>query len=356
MRKVRTGKVPRVNGVTLAICTFNGAARIQATLDHVASQIAKGVNFEVLVVDNASTDATVEIVHSAWPTSLADKLRVVREPRPGVANARLRAIREARYTILSFIDDDNWISSNWVSAISDIFEAHPNVAIVHAHSAANLTVPEPDDFPIFSGWLAIGSLVEYEGVVKRRPISFWTAGISLRLAALEFLEDPNFTFALTGRIGGRTLGGEDHELCLCILLAGWDAYATRTIGFVHDIPCSRLNRSYIEQLVENGGRSRRILNEYRAQFSPSQYPTGLRLFISNLWEFLKRSLAYHIKRLTGRLGSGVSPSALSYRLARGKLLGYFSTSKQVHLARRNIELVSRYRHSDFSRSESAQWQ
>ena len=332
----------RCDGVTLAICTHNGAERLERTLSHAAAQVKAGVPFEVLVVDNASTDGTAEAVRTLWPSELFDRLRIVNEPTPGVANARLRAIREATYEILSFVDDDNWISSNWVEEVHRIFEARANVAMVHCVSSANLPGPEPEDFAIYSSWLAVGSLVEKEGIVTRRPVSFWTAGLSVRLSALSFLDDPDFEFALKGRTMGQTLGGEDHEICLCVILGGWDVYATKAIHFVHDIPSRRLDPRYIETLVENGGRSRRVLNEYRSEFSPKDYPTGPRLLASYLLEFAKRGAAYAYKRLTGRLECGVAPSALSYRMARGKLLGYFGTARRVPIARRNIALAKRY--------------
>ena len=332
----------RPDGVTIAICTHNGAGRLAPTLAHAAAQAEAGVPFEVLIVDNASTDGTAGAARALWPEELAGRLRIVHEATPGVVNARMRALREATYSILSFVDDDNWISSNWVEETKRIFASHPNVAILHCASEAHLQVPEPEDFSVYAGWLAVGSLVDDEGIVTRRPISFWTAGLSLRLNALGFLDDPSFTFALTGRTKGRTLGGEDHEICLCVLLGGWDVYATKAIRFIHDIPAGRLEPSYIEKLVENGGRSRRLLNEYRSQFAPQQYPTGPRLFISYLSEFARRGAAYAFKRLTGRLEDGVSPSALSYRLALGKILGYFGTADRVQIARRNVALAKRY--------------
>lgn len=45
-------------------------------------------------------------------------LRVVLEPRLGSNLARERGLREARYELVSFIDDDNWVNENWVSTVS----------------------------------------------------------------------------------------------------------------------------------------------------------------------------------------------------------------------------------------------
>ncbi|UOM36775.1 glycosyltransferase [Acuticoccus sp. I52.16.1] len=345
---------PRPDGVTLAVCTHNGATRLGPTLARIAAQAdlekgnppGTGIHFELLVVDNASTDGTAETVKALWPAALADRLTIIREGAPGVAHARLRALREARFRFISFIDDDNWISPNWVREVHAIFADNPKVALLHCPSTAHLPGPEPADFPTYSSWLAIGSLVQEEGIVTRRPVSFWTAGLSVRLAALAFLDDPRFAFALSGRTGARTLGGEDHELCLCTLLGGWEAVFTHKIQFVHDIPMRRLEPDYLADLVENGGRSRRVLSEYRAAFAPDRFPTGLRLLAICVRDFAYRGAAYWLKRAVGRLPSAAAPSALSYRHARGRLVGYFETAARVPVARRNIAIARRFHAPD----------
>src|SRR5690348_8092021 len=73
-------------GISVVICTYNGAERLPQTLAHLAAQEDTGtIAWEVLVVDNASTDDTAEVARRCWPADAPAPLRVVGEPRMGLS-------------------------------------------------------------------------------------------------------------------------------------------------------------------------------------------------------------------------------------------------------------------------------
>ena len=72
--------------------------------------------FEILVVDNGSTDATPEIVKEYQKKRAC--LRYVQEPAPGVACARNRAIKETAGNFLAFLDDDAKAAPDWLEELS----------------------------------------------------------------------------------------------------------------------------------------------------------------------------------------------------------------------------------------------
>ncbi|OYX08927.1 MAG: hypothetical protein B7Z16_18900 [Algoriphagus sp. 32-45-6] len=92
-------------GVSVVICTFNGKQRLKPTLEHALRQIFS-YPYEILVVNNASTDGT-----AGWVKELAilsdfkGLIRVVSEHKPGLSHARLRGVFEARFSIILFCDD-----------------------------------------------------------------------------------------------------------------------------------------------------------------------------------------------------------------------------------------------------------
>ena len=89
------------------ICSHKGAPRLSATLGHLAVQGAPaGLGWEVLVIDNASTNDTAAVARGAWPSAAPAPLRIVVEPRLGLGHARARGLTEARYEVVSFVDDD----------------------------------------------------------------------------------------------------------------------------------------------------------------------------------------------------------------------------------------------------------
>ena len=85
--------------LTIAICTWNRAAMLDRVLAHMTSLVVPpGVDWEILVVDNNSTDETdaVATKHAAHLP-----IRVVLESTPGISHARNRGIREARGDIIA---------------------------------------------------------------------------------------------------------------------------------------------------------------------------------------------------------------------------------------------------------------
>ena len=111
--------------VSVVIATRNRAEWLRDTLNSVARQ--SRCPDEVVVVDNASTDRTREVV-----LSFADQLniRYVHEPRRGIPYARNTAVRSATGDIVAFIDDDCIASEDWLKYIEIPFLRDPNVGAV----------------------------------------------------------------------------------------------------------------------------------------------------------------------------------------------------------------------------------
>jgi glycosyltransferase involved in cell wall biosynthesis len=73
-----------------------------------------GVEYDILVVDNNSTDRTAAVLEE-FAARFGSRLRSVFEPRQGLSHARNRAIAEARGEVLCFIDDDAIADRDWLA-------------------------------------------------------------------------------------------------------------------------------------------------------------------------------------------------------------------------------------------------
>nr|WP_294692024.1 glycosyltransferase family 2 protein [uncultured Friedmanniella sp.] len=106
--------------LSVVVPAFDEEAYLPATLASLARQHVPG-GFEVVVVDNASTDATAEVAarHGA---------RVVREETPGVCAARQRGTEEARGTIVVSTDADTVHPDGWLARLAERFDAEDVVA------------------------------------------------------------------------------------------------------------------------------------------------------------------------------------------------------------------------------------
>ena len=112
--------------ITVAICTWNRAKLLQQTLAKMVSlHIPRGVTWDLLVVNNNSTDHTESVL-----TSYLDKLPLssVFEPSPGQSYARNRAVHAAQGDLIIWTDDDVLVDSDWLAAYVDAADQWPTAA------------------------------------------------------------------------------------------------------------------------------------------------------------------------------------------------------------------------------------
>lgn len=128
IKQTAVGEANAPLGVSVVICCHNSARLLPPTLEHLkAQQVVGGIRWEVIVVDNASTDETAKVALRCWPNDFPVRLRVVAEPKLGLSHARERGFREAQFEIVGFVDDDNWLCEGWVAAVSDALTNDPDL-------------------------------------------------------------------------------------------------------------------------------------------------------------------------------------------------------------------------------------
>src|SRR3954462_2981411 len=122
--------VDRVPTVSAIVSTHNRCASLRRTLESLWSQeLSDGCTYEVIIVDNNSTDATRSVVEGEIARGFP-ALRYLFEPRQGVSFGRNAGIAAARAPILAFTDDDNQVGPQWVATIKRLFDSHPELAAV----------------------------------------------------------------------------------------------------------------------------------------------------------------------------------------------------------------------------------
>ena len=251
-------------GVSIVICCHNSTARLEETLGRLAlQQTDAATEWEVIVVDNASTDDTAAFAVAQCPEALKQKLRVVSEPAPGLSHARIRGVHSARHEIVSFIDDDNWICATWVQTVSEIFTRDPRVGAVGGPSEAVCECTPPTWFEAIKGYYAIGVQHAASGdVTDAHGTLLWGAGLCIRRAAFLRLLDQGFEFLLGGRKGDLLSSGEDTEICFALRAAGWRFRYDERLHLFHFVPASRLNWNYTRKLFRAMGDASVLFDIY----------------------------------------------------------------------------------------------
>jgi glycosyltransferase involved in cell wall biosynthesis len=127
-----------VMDLSLAICTRNRAAQLQRTLE-IISQLHSDAAWEIIVVDNGSTDMTPAVVQAARGAN--PRIIYVREEQQGLGAARNTAWRTARGDIISYVDDDCYPSHGFVDDVLNVFRAWEDVGYI----TGRITLHDPED-------------------------------------------------------------------------------------------------------------------------------------------------------------------------------------------------------------------
>jgi glycosyltransferase involved in cell wall biosynthesis len=270
------------SGISLVICCFNSATRLPKVLPALARLDPVTMPWEVLVVDNASTDDTARVAtHQAVQHAL--NLRVVREERRGTMFARLRGVAAARHELVIFVDDDNWLESDYLRAAVAALSDDPSVAACGAFGIADSAAPLPGWFQRFQGAYAVGPQDVTSSREKSEIIMLWSAGLTVRRRALLELLERGFQPLLTGRTGETLVAGEDSELCLALRLAGWKLRFEPRLRYRHLLPEHRLHWTYLRQLHRAFGDASVSLDSYL--FALSQPSARLPTAVSHSWPY-----------------------------------------------------------------------
>ncbi len=109
--------------VSVVICTYNRSEELKKTLESFfKQQLSDSLDYELLVVDNHSTDDTRIIADNM--AKKHDRIRYVFEEQQGLVYARNRGVNEAKGEIIVFVDDDYDFKENWLTTIVKGFEGN----------------------------------------------------------------------------------------------------------------------------------------------------------------------------------------------------------------------------------------
>ncbi len=244
---------------TVAICTYNGENRLPEVLDRLRTQVGtENLSWEVIVIDNNSTDNTAKIVQEYQKNwSQTHPLLYYFETQQGAGFARKRAIRESHAELIGFLDDDNFPASNWISAAYTFAQKHPKAGAFGSQISADYEVRPPENFERIAPFLAITERGTQPLLYNlRKKLLPPSAGLVIRKKA--WLESVPNDCILTGRVTGNMLTSEDLEVLSYIQKAGWEIWYNPAMQLSHKIPSWRLQKDYLIPFFRGIGLSRYV--------------------------------------------------------------------------------------------------
>lgn len=242
--------------ISLIIPTHNPKPEIlERALASLRSQTLPLTDWELLIIDNASTEPLSPQLVEWHPQG-----RVIREENLGLTHARLRGIKEARYDLLAWCDDDNILIPEFLIRATALFQENPQLGAGGGKSIPEfLVTPEPwfelgltplgcrdlGEEVITASW----SEGEEPYYPKCAPIG---AGLIIRKKAIQLwvdaLKDDPRRLAL-GRKGDALTSGEDNDINLTCLSEGWTVGYFPQLSLVHIIPGGRLTLEYQKRMA-----------------------------------------------------------------------------------------------------------
>ncbi len=184
--------------VSVVVCTYNGSRTIQQTC--AALREVDYPNFEVLVVNDGSTDRTGEILRGERG------IRLLEIPNGGLSNARNVGFRNATGQIVVYLDDDAYPDPHWLSYLAHTFMTTDYAAV----GGPNLHVPEDCDTALCVAWSPGGP--NHVLLTDTQAEHIPGCNMAFRKSALEAVGgfDPTFRIA-----------GDDVDLCWRLEEHGW---------------------------------------------------------------------------------------------------------------------------------------
>jgi glycosyltransferase involved in cell wall biosynthesis len=236
---------------TVAMCTHNHMDRLARTLTELALLKPPTSPWELIVVDNASSDGTATLLaQHNWPDNW--HVRIVREERLGLSNARNRALEEAAGEYILFFDDDETLDPEWLLAYEREITAHRPDALGGRIDVMFEGGERPswvtDELLGFLGKLDYGPHTKW---LSEPQTPFYGGNFACRMDLFD--EVGRFDVQL-GRKGRDNTGGEDTVFYRQLVEAGKQVRWVPQAVIHHRIEAGKLRKSYFLDLHFRQGR------------------------------------------------------------------------------------------------------
>ncbi len=112
--------------ISVIIPTYNRCRFLKKAVESVLGQDQRGIDVELIVVDDGSTDTTGRLL-----AAYGDRLRVIRQDNRGPAAARNTGIRAASHPLIAFLDSDDWFAPDKLARQLGAMARHPEFLLSH---------------------------------------------------------------------------------------------------------------------------------------------------------------------------------------------------------------------------------
>lgn len=266
--------MPYLYKATVAICTYNRARLLQLCIESISKLNFPEHDFEVLVVDNNSTDNTAELCAQV-PAKYPDlNFRYAKETQQGVGHTRTRCAREAKGEIVAFIDDDCLADANWLRYIVEFYEQHTEAMSTGGKILPKYLVPVADWFGKYF-WGLVGLYDLGDKVFRMKGVRY-PSGANMQFRKTAF-ENYGYFDGSLGRSGNSLMAGEEKAMYLKLIRNNEKVYYLPHVVVHHHVEGNKFDKAYVRRHSYGIGGSERLMNA------------------GNTWKLLKKFVEYKAK-------------------------------------------------------------
>jgi GT2 family glycosyltransferase len=228
--------------LTAIVCTYNRRALLAESLARIVAQQGDGLRYEVVVVDNNSTDDTRDVIEQI-AASAPCPVRYLCERQQGVSYARNAGIAASRAPVLAFFDDDVLVADDWLLRIKQALDAHSDIDYVGGKVLPRWA-SAPPTWLSAGNWAPIAAQDYGDAPFVLEPdanVGLISANLAIRRRALD---EVGWFRPELQRVRDSIGSMEDHELLERLARAGKRGLYWPQIVVWADVPSARMTRAY----------------------------------------------------------------------------------------------------------------
>jgi glycosyltransferase involved in cell wall biosynthesis len=230
--------------VSVTICSYNRARFIINAVESVFNQSFDKNKYEVIVVDNNSTDNTVALLEAYKQAHPTYNFRYFVEHNQGVAYTRTRCAKEAKGEIIAYLDDDSEAQPGWLSSIVSFFDAHPET-----YSTGGKIVPRYlTGLPDWYSKYFFGLVGNFDQGPREKQMTGarYPCGANMAFRKKVFDEIGYFNTDL-GRKGTGLLANEEKDIYLRILAHHHEVWYLPQVVVLHAVEANKFDKNYVRR-------------------------------------------------------------------------------------------------------------
>ena len=238
--------------LSIVICTYNRDTYLQKCLDHLSRQTAPKDVFEVLVINNNSSDQTEQICSEFSKNNQELLFRYLVEREQGLSFSRNLGVNQSNGEILSYIDDDSFADSNFALNLIGYFRKHQEVNAI----GGRITPVYEGTAPSWMSKYLLPLVAALDMGTKPRAFKGRKFPIGANMAFRKSVFDHAGLFHTElGRRGAFLGSGEEKEFFYRLKKQNMPIHYVPDIHVHHSIPDKRLQMDYIKKMAKGIGKS-----------------------------------------------------------------------------------------------------